>query len=416
MKARGTGCPGSNAAAFLLWSAMVFLGGLACTVSNNAVDFEGMADLPSGVGVVYPFTEDIPIASGGGKKTRVFIFYPHNGAKKLLLKAKGSIPYLSSSPEGGHIAFTFRKGELGAADQTFVYLLSLRDGRLKEISSLDSRIYKRIPPLAFSPDGAMLAFAAETPYAGRQKRLFIYTLGDGTLHSPEALDSVTLDENPPQFAPTGREIACTIKYYKATGYLEDFERQLIAYDLGSGTYRVLAEFDMDSRLGVPYYGPGGQYIYFDYSHAAWTTHRVIKRVPVEGGEPETVFEEDYVLWLCGFVPDAGLALMSYIVQETMQRYIAIGELETGTVRLLTSGDEDIELFSGNGLQHLSPDGKLILAHYHDRTFDYWDILAMDIDGGSRVNVSGTATVDEDYATWVVVPQGIKIPQGGYEVP
>jgi hypothetical protein len=139
------------------------------------------------------------------------------------------------------------------------------------------------------------------------------------------------------------------------------------------------------------------------------------RVPIEGGEPETVFEEDYVLWLVDFIPDEGKALMSYCIQEGIKHYVCTGDLDSGRTELITGDDEDIELFIRTGQKHLSPSGEMVLIHYHDVTYDYWDVMVMDTKGENRINISDTALFNEQLATWIVIPEGIEIPEGGYDI-
>jgi hypothetical protein len=246
--------------------------------------------------------------------------------------------------------------------------------------------------------------------------LFIYNIASGELVTPSALNMASLEEMPPQFLPGGKEIACGVKMYEEVRNPMDFRRLLIAYDVDKGTYRTIAEFDRKERIGVPIAGPDGKYIYFDFSSSEWTyPHREVHRVPIDGGKHEMVFGEDYVLYIVDFIPAEGKALMSYHIQEFNRRYVCIGDLETGKTKLITGDGEDIELFMNTGLKHLSPDGILFLTHYHDLTYDYHDVLVMDSEGGSRINISNTALFNEGWAAWIVLPEGIEIPEGGYEL-
>ncbi len=370
--------------------------------------------LPAGMAVVYPFIEQVPLIypDAGKYVTRIFIADPKGGFKRLLLKMHGKTGILTPSSDGRYLAFVKRQMDPESKDHSVVHIMLLEDGSMRNVSGLDPLAYRIFKPPDFSPDGKWLVFAAEDASARKQVRLFVYNLERNELTHPDAIDNtITLDDNPPQFSSNGKEVYCTIKYFESGPY--EFIRQLIAYDIESDTYRILAEFDMDSRLGVPIEGPRGEYIYFNYTHADWTNHLEVHRVPIEGGEPETVFDQQYVLYIVGFAPEAEVALMSYHIQETRKHFFATGNYEDGEVNLITGDDEDIALFPGNGLQHLSPDGSLILTLYHDIDYDYEDIMVMDLNGENRYNVSDTATYNEGFAAWIEIPEGTKIPVGGY---
>jgi hypothetical protein len=374
--------------------------------------------LPPGVALIYPFHEVTPLAYGFGAvndvKSRIIIADPRTGEKLLFLRSDGAISNLVQSPDRKYIAFDRLIPTDENPSPAVAYLMDIEDGEILDISSREEKAHRTFRPPSFSPDSKLITFGAEA-WPSRQVRLFIYSMDDDTLYSPPEMGrGRTLDENGPKFTPDGTEILCTTKIESESGYIGDFSREMIAYNVKEDTFRVLAAYEKDVRLGVPYIGPENKYIYFEYTHADWSNHRIVKRMPIEGGEEETVFEEEYVLYLCGFVPEESLALLSYHIVEFQKRYVAVGDIETGEVELITSDDEDIELFTNSGIEHHSPDGGMILVRYHDITFDYWDIMVMDINAENRLNISVTATFDEPYAAWIVVPDGITVPAGGYE--
>ncbi len=386
-----------------------------CNDEPRAADSVERRPLPAGVALIYPFNETTPLAFGesGIIKSRVIIADPRTGAKTLLFQGDGGISNFVQSPDGKYIAFDRLMQTGKEPAPAVIYLMSLADGKIIDISSREEKAHRTFKPPSFSPDGRLIAFGAEE-WPSRQVRLYIYSIEDDVLSAPSAVSKGrTLDENGPRFTPDGKEILCTTKVEGPTGYIGDFTRELIAYSVEDDSLRVLVEYDKDVRLGVPYIGPEKKYIYYEYTHADWSTHRIVKRIPLEGGDDETVFEEEYVLYLGGFVPDAGLALLSYHIVEYQKRYVAVGDIATGEVRLITGDDEDIELFATTGIEHLSPDGDFLLVRYHDIAFDYWDIMVTDINAENRLNISETATYDEPYAAWIVIPEGITIPRDGY---
>jgi len=414
---RNRGIPRIGPIVILLFTTLILFINPACDNEGEKPDVENLQPLPPGIAVIYPFSERDPYEYGATETwtSRVFIACPHGSYKKLLLKAKTKIDHVTASPDGKYLAIVRRQRSSGSKDRSIVSLLSLVDGEHKDVSSFDPLAYRITKPVDFSPDGGMIVFSAEDASVRKFVRMFIYDMEDNELHKPEAFDhTMTLDDNPPQFASNGWEILCMIKHYETSPY--EYVRRLIAYDVNTDTYRELAEFSMDTKIGVPIEGPEGKYVYFDYIDLNWTNHRVVNRVPYDGGTPETIFEQQHVLYIVGFEPEEGKALLSYhIIRDTRQHYVATGNCEDGEVTLITKDEEDIKLFPGDGIEHLSPDKSLILVHYHDLDYDYEDIMVMGLDGENRFNVSDTATHDEAYAIWIDVPEGLKIPVGGYVV-
>jgi len=393
-----------------------------CRLHKGAVAEPPMVPLPAGQAIIYSVHENFPLEYGPGSYSRLIIADPDGKAAQVVLRGKGVISRISPSPMGKYIAFTF-KGVGGSSPEEGynppgpVWLMSLEDGKIINISGSDARAQLVSKPPAFSQDGKLFAFGSEDGSINRTIRLFIYDIEKGELTTPSSLSQMTLEDNAPHFLLGESEIACNVKKFEGPNF-GDFKRQMIAYDYGADTYRVITEFDKEDRVGVPLPGPDGKYIYYNYGKSG-INHLGVRRVPVEGGKPEAVFEEKYVLYFADFIPDENKALMSYHIQEFNRRYVCVGDLETGRTKLITGDDEDISIFSEaaseTGLKYVSPDGKMILTYFHDLQYDFRDIMVMDTEGGNRVNVSNTALFNEDIATWIVVPEGIEIPAGGYEV-
>ena len=405
------------------FGSMCISGAGQCKLHKDAKTETPMFSIPAGAAVIYSVRENLPLRERPASFSRVIAADPGGESAEVILKGRGVISSLSPSPDGKYIAFTFKRNVTSSSEEGYdrragpLWLLSLGDGRIIDISGPDTKARLVSKPPAFSQDGKLLAFGSEDGLINGTIRLFIYNIDKGELKTPTSLNQMTLGDNPPHFLVGDKEIVCAVKMFEGPNF-GDFKLQMIAYDYSADTYRVITEFDKEDKVGVPIPSPDGKYIYYDYRKSV-INHRAVMRILVEGGNPQTVFEEKYVLYFVDFIPDGNRALMSYHVQEYNARYVCIGDIETGATQLITGDDEDISIYSEaaseTGLKYVSPDGKMILTYFHDLKYDFRDILVMDAEGGNRVNISNTALFDEDIATWMVIPEGIKIPAGGYEV-
>ena len=406
----------------ITFALMSILGVGKCELKKETkTEAPGIA-LPPGQAVIYSVEEKFPLRSGPGSLSRIILADPKGTSAEVLLKGKGVISRLSPSPDGKYIAFTFKRVGPGSSQEGYersegrLWLLSIGDGRMTHISALDAKAGLVSKPPSFSSDGKVLAFSSEDGSVSRIVKLFIYDIAKGELTTPGCLSQLSLDDNAPHFLLGDKEIACNIKYLEGPSFT-DTKYRMIAVDYAADTYRVITDFEKEDRVGVPLPGPDGKYIYYNYSKLV--NHLEVRRIPIEGGEPEKVFDEKYVLYLVDFIPEREKTLMSYHIQEFNRHYVCIGDLKTGRTQIITGDVEDFSIFSGTasetGLKYVSPDGKLILTYFHDLQYDFRDILVMDIEGGNRVNISNTALFDEDIATWIVIPVGVKIPVGGYEI-
>jgi serine/threonine protein kinase/Tol biopolymer transport system component len=141
---------------------------------------------------------------------------------------------------------------------------------------------------AFSPDGNLIAFRSERNGGG------VFLMG-GT---GESLRRLTDFGHNPAWSPDGREIAIAAAYGADPQGRTSGRSQLWAVEVESGRRRLVAEGDAVQ----PSWSPNGLRIAY-WGLPADGSRRVLWTIPVEGGSPVPVTDDDFLNWNPVWSPD-----------------------------------------------------------------------------------------------------------------
>ncbi len=180
----------------------------------------------------------------------------------------------------------------------------------------------------FSPDGARLAYVS---FEDRKPIVYVQSLGDGSRRKVAAFKG---SNSAPAWAPDGRRLAVVLT---RDGISQIY---LINAD-GSGLSRLTQSASIDTE---PVFSPDGQTVYFTSDRGGSPQ---VYRVAVGGGEVRRVsFGGSYNV-SPAISPDG--RYLSYISRDEGRFRVALHELATGQVRVLTdTARDESPSFAPNG--------------------------------------------------------------------
>ena len=181
----------------------------------------------------------------------------------------------------------------------------------------------------FSPDGRRLAYVS---FEDKKPIVYVQSLADGSRRKVAAFNG---SNSAPAWAPDGQRLAVVLTRDEAS------QIYLINAD-GSSPVRLTRGGNLDTE---PVFSPDGQTIYFTSDRGGSAQ---IYRMPVAGGEARRV------TFSGGYNVSPALRrdgrFLAYITRDEGRFRVALQELETGQVRVLTDTTRDESpSFAPNGL-------------------------------------------------------------------
>ncbi|MFL6262433.1 MAG: protein kinase domain-containing protein [Thermoanaerobaculia bacterium] len=259
---------------------------------------------------------------------------------RQLTDLEGRESFPSLSPDGGSLLYV--KAEDGNAD---IYLKRVGGGN--ELNLTRDSPAADIQP-AFSPDGQQIAFRSDREESG------LFVMG-ATGESARRLSDGGYN---PSWSPDGRRIV-----FATEGIANPQERrqnsQLWIVDVGTGKKRLLSPGDAVQ----PSWSPHGQRIAY-WGIPTGKGRRVLWTVPVEGGSPVPVVDDEHVNWDPVWSPDGRYLYYVSDRSGSMNLWrVPIDEASgkvLGEPRAITTSSQSL------GLLSLSRDGRQLVYATDER--------------------------------------------------
>jgi TolB protein len=206
---------------------------------------------------------------------------------------------------------------------------------------------------SWSPDGQHLAYVS---FEKGNSAIYVQNVATG---QRELISSGKGINGAPAFSPDGRFLALTLSY---TGNPEVYVR-----DMASGQKRQLTQhWAIDTE---PLWSPDGEWIFFTSDRGG---RPQIYRAPAGGGQAERVTRTGEYNARASISPDGGRIAVAH--GRGNEYRIAVQDLETGRMRILTPGTLDES-------PSFAPNGSMIL--YATREGDRGVLSAVSVDGNVR---------------------------------
>ncbi|GAB4344922.1 MAG: Tol-Pal system beta propeller repeat protein TolB [Gammaproteobacteria bacterium] len=249
------------------------------------------------------------------------------------------------------IVYETLTGQRGAFNTRIAYVVALPAGvddnaryqlRVADSDGYEPKTILRSPePLmspAWSPDGEQLAYVS---FENGQPEIFLQHVKSGQRRSVSRYPGIN---GAPAWSPDGTQLALTLS--------RKGNPDIYVMDIVSGTLRQLTRnFAIDTE---PAWSPDGSQIAFTSDRGG---RPQIYQVPARGGRPKRLTFEGSYNARPAFSPD-GKQLVFVNGQENKFR-IAIMELESGLMRILTDGTLDES-------PSFAPNGSMLLYATRDR--------------------------------------------------
>ncbi len=213
---------------------------------------------------------------------------------------------------------------------------------------------------AWSPDGSKLAYVS---FEKKKPIIFVQSLTSG---SREVLANFKGNNSAPSWSPDGSKLAIVLTY-GANSQVHTINAN------GSGLKLITKSNAIDTE---PVFSPDGSHIYFSSDRGGKPQ---IYKVPVSGGTPSRVtFEGGYNV-SPKFSPDG--KLLAYIRNDGGKFKVALQDVATGQVQLLSEGSQDES-------PSFAPNGRVIL--YATKVRGRGALAAVSSDGKVRQRLNDAA--------------------------
>ena len=262
--------------------------------------------LPAGSGIIF-------LSSIGGS-SNIWQVDPASGVVERLTTDLGRHPFLSTSlidcsPDGRWISFT---GDVGNHDgrerssRVELWLQATADGARQQLTSLGANINA----YRWAPDGQSIVLSGN-----RYGRYDIYQV-EVPSGKTTCLTSDPLYEVFPVFTPSGEHIL----YIKLDDQWADHKIVLMT-TTGEHVRTVATDTDFfdymyGRRSGYPLVSPDGEIVIFRSHRSGWINYW---QVPITGGQPQPVYQEEADQSDAVLSPDGHLAFVSNINGTTCLR-------------------------------------------------------------------------------------------------
>ncbi|HEY1774432.1 MAG TPA: Tol-Pal system beta propeller repeat protein TolB [Gammaproteobacteria bacterium] len=250
-----------------------------------------------------------------------------------------------------HIAYV----EVGAGER---YSLIVADADGFGAQAIVPNAAQPLMSPAWSPDGSQLAYVS---FEGIQPAIFMQTLATG---QRTLLSKQTGVNGAPSFSPDGKSLALTLSTRPGN-------QNIYVMDLATKKLRRVTTSDATDTEAS--WSPDGQSLYFTSDRGGSPQ---IYKISVQGGEPQRITFDGNYNADAHVSPDGKSLVMVH--REDSHLHIAVMDLASGTLQVLTDGDLDKS-------PSFAPNGSVIIyqSEYNDR-----GVLEMvSVDGQVRERLS-----------------------------
>lgn len=248
-------------------------------------------------------------------------------------------------------------GEGGIFASRIAYITKIKGRYILQVSDADG--YRPQPVIssnepiispAWSPDGAELAYVS---FEKKKPIIFVQSLTTG---NRRVLANFKGNNSAPAWSPDGSKLAIVLTY--------GANSQIYTINADGTELKQLAKSHaIDTE---PTWSPDGQWIYFSSDRGGKPQ---IYKVPSHGGDATRVTFEGVYNVSPRIAPDG--KLLTYIRQEAGKFRVALQDLITGQVQLLSEGSQDES-------PSFAPNGRVIL--YATRSSGKGGLAAVSVDG------------------------------------